>query len=121
MAWWVIAKGFADEVRLFTDADLDPVELFNAQVFLAVRDMDPEVDAAALDLAQSLDGGRSLHDLSLRLGMQARGYRALLRLVRDEVLRPFEKAKITPETIVTRMSEGCDFAYALTTMNDHRR
>lgn len=105
LAWWVIAKDFADEVRLFTDADLDPVELFNAQVFLAVRDRDPEADAAALALAESLDGGRSLHDLSLKIGLQARGYRALLRLVRDKVLRPFEHARIKPETIVTRNLE----------------
>lgn len=101
VAWWVCVRDFADEVRLFSDADLDPVELHNAQVFAAVREPDPEADAAAMALAASLEGGRSLRDLSQEIGMQARGYRALLRLMRDQELRAFEHTKIRPEIIVT--------------------
>ena len=101
VAWWVREKDFADEVRLFSDADLDPIELFNAQIFSAVRDPDPEADTAAIAIAASLKGGRSLHDLTLEIGMQARGYHALLRLLRDGTLYPFSHARIGPESIVT--------------------
>lgn len=102
VAWWVHEKDFADEVRLFTDADLDPVELFNAELFNAVRGEDAEADAAAMHVASSLEGGRRLRDLATEIGLKARGYSALLRLVAKDVLRPLTHVKIGPETIVAR-------------------
>ena len=103
VAWWVHEKDFADEVRLYTEADLDPVELFNAHVFSAVRAPDPDADAAALAVVAGLQGGRSLWELSAEIGLQARGYWALLRLLRDRVLRTFGTVRITPDVLVTRV------------------
>jgi hypothetical protein len=102
VAWWVRERDFADELRLFTEADLDPVELFNARVFSAVREPDPEADAAAEAVVAALEGGRSLLDLTREIGLQARGYRAAIRLLRDGVLRSFGHVRITPEVLVTR-------------------
>ena len=111
VAWWVREKGFADEVRLFTEADLDPVELFNAHIFSAVREADPEADAAAMAVVGRLEGARPLRDLTAEIGLQARGRNALLRLLRDRVLRTVGHVRITPEVLVARaedgMGEGC--------------
>lgn len=111
VAWWVRETGFADEVRLFTDADLDPVVLFNAAMFSAVRMPDPEADAAALEVVCRLEGGRPLRDLTAEIGLQARGRNALLRLLRDRVLRTLGHVRITPEVLVARVEErtgaGC--------------
>lgn len=102
VAWWVRERAFADEVRLLTEADIDPVELFNAAVFSAVRDVDPKADAAALDVVQRLDAGCSLRDLTEQIGLKVRGYRAVLRLLRDRVLRTSGHVRIGPDTVVTR-------------------
>lgn len=117
VAWWVDKKDFADEVRLYSDADLDPIDLFNAQVFSAVRDKDPEADAVAMAIAASLDGGQSLRDLTQITGMRARGYRALLRLVRDQALRSFSHTKITPDTIVAKATAEAVRDNAASSMN----
>ncbi|MDM7970013.1 MAG: hypothetical protein QUV10_10365 [Paracoccaceae bacterium] len=100
VAWWVRENNFADEVRLFTDADIDPVELFNAHVFHAVGDLDPEADTAAIAIAATLQGGRNLRDLAAEIGMQTRGYKALIRLLASNVLRTFGHVRITPDTVV---------------------
>lgn len=100
VTWWVLDRGFADEVCILTEADLDPVELHNAQIHAAVREADPEVDAAARRLVAGLQGGRRLRDLTEELGQGPRGYRALLRLLRDRVLRCLEDVRITPEVFV---------------------
>lgn len=100
VTWWVLERDFADEVCILTEADLDPVELHNAQIYAAVREADPEVDAAARVLVAGLIGERKLRDLTEDLGQGARGYRALLRLLRDRVLRCLDNARITPEAFV---------------------
>jgi len=101
VSWWVLERDFADEVCILTEADLDPVELYNAQIYAAVRNADPEADGAARAVAAGLIGGRKLRDLTDELGLGPRGYRALLRLLRDRVLRCLQHARITPETFVT--------------------
>lgn len=102
VAWWVREKNFADEVRLFTEADIDPVELFNAKVFSAVRGSDPKADAAAIAIAATLEGGRSLHDLTAEIGLQARGYKALIRLLASGALRTLGHIRIKPDTVVAK-------------------
>lgn len=74
--------GLVDEVRLLTDADLDPVELSNARLGYGMRVPDPEADHAAAAVVAALPGVVTLGDLVDRLGLGARGYRALIRLVR---------------------------------------
>ena len=102
IAWWVREKRFADDVRLLTDADLDPVALHNAKVIAAVRAPDPEADVAAELTADALVGAASLRDLTERIGLEARGYRAALRLVRSGRLSPVRIERITPATLFLR-------------------
>ncbi len=54
IAYWVKFKQFADDVRLLTDTDLDPVELYNARVTAAVAKPDAEADSRAVALAATL-------------------------------------------------------------------
>ena len=102
VAWWVREKRFADDVRLLTDADVDPVALHNAKVVAAVRAPDPEADAAAGRAADALVGGASLLDLTAMTGLEDRGYRAILRLVRSGRLAPSRRERITPSTVLLR-------------------
>ena len=100
VAWWVREKRFADDVRLLTDADVDPVALHNAKVIAAVRAPDPEADAAAGRAADALVGGASLLDLTAMTGLEERGYRAVLRLVRSGRLAPARRERISPATVL---------------------
>ena len=102
VAWWANQTRFVDEVRLLTEADIDPVDLHNARIIAAVRAPDPWADDAALQAVSTLRGARTLRDLTHELGMAARGYRALLRLIRRGVLRPMRREAITPSTLVLR-------------------
>lgn len=108
VAWWVYEKDFADDVRIFTEADIDPIELHNAQVLNAVREYDAEADLVAKQVIGSLPkgGGVSLCELTKTTGMGARGYRALLRLLRTGDARLQSKVRITPATIVLN-GKGC--------------
>lgn len=102
VAWWAYKKDFADDVRILTDADLDPVQLHNARVLAAVRDSDPEADFAARVALRNLPtgGGQSLRELTLATGIGARGHRALIRLVRmgEAHLQAYER--IGPATVI---------------------
>ena len=102
VAWWVRHKRFADDVRLLTDADLDDVELHNAKVIAAVRDPDPAADAIARSGVAAITGAMTLRDLTIATGLEARGYRALLRLVREGHLEPARRERLTPQTLVQR-------------------
>ncbi|WP_157764680.1 hypothetical protein [Rhodobacter sp. CZR27] len=105
VAWWVRRKRFADDVRLLSDADLDPVELYNAHLIAAVHEPDPEADARALEVAATLTGARCIRDLTLATGLEARGYRAILRLLRGHQLCTARPERITPDTLV-RLTEN---------------
>lgn len=102
VAWWVDERGFADDVRIMSEADINPVDLRNAKILASVREADPEADAVALDVVQCLPsgGGQSLRDLTLSTGMAARGYRSLIRLVRSGVLRLQQHEVIGPKAVV---------------------
>jgi len=102
VAWWVYEHGFADDVRIMSEADIDLVDLRNAKILAAVRETDPEADAVALEVVRGLptDGGQSLRDLTLSTGMAARGYRSLIRLIRSGVLRLQQHEVIGPKVVV---------------------
>lgn len=102
VAGWVEELGFADDTRLLTENDLDPVELHNARIIAAVREADPEAEEVARSVVAGMLGGIILHDLTRRVGLEARGYRALLRLIRLGTLIPANGMKITPRTTVFR-------------------
>lgn len=102
IAWWAQELEFADDVRLITETDINQTDLRNAQMFAGVREPNPDADAVALEVARALPpgGGRSLRNLTLETGMQAQGYRALIRLMRRGVLRSLKHEVIGPKTIV---------------------
>ena len=100
VAWWVARKRFADDVRLLTEADVDEIDLHNAKVIAAVREADPEAEAVARREVSAITGAVPLHDLTRATGMEARGYRALLRLIREGHLESARRERITPQTLV---------------------
>lgn len=111
VAWWVRHKGFADDVRILTDADINRVTLHNAQMFAVMRNSpDPDAMAAARRVVSGMPagGGLSLRALTIETGLEARGYRALLRLLREGVLETLKAEAITPTTLVRRASDRPD-------------
>ncbi|SFY40712.1 hypothetical protein SAMN04244548_04224 [Paracoccus pantotrophus] len=90
---------FADDVRLLTEADLDPVELHNAWLLHDVRVADPVADEAAARVLADMSGTASFANLTARAGCGAAGFRALLRLVRSGQLRPLHNERITSATV----------------------
>ncbi|MCE6950297.1 hypothetical protein LAZ29_05115 [Cereibacter sphaeroides] len=96
----VSERRFATEVRLLTEVDLDPIDLHNAKVFAALRDGDPEADAAARACISGLAGALPLFELTRLTGLEARGYRALLRLLRSGELRLARRERISPTSLV---------------------
>lgn len=104
IAWHVKQSGFADSVQLLTETDIDQIDLRNATMFAAVRNADPEADQVASRAVDALpDGGhRTLRDLTLDTGMAARGYRALIRQMRNGFARQVGRGVIGPKSYVTR-------------------
>lgn len=100
IAWWVRERGFAASVRLLTEADIDRIALHNANIDMALRDDDPEALTAAREAVRTLRGGVPIRELTQKVGLGARGYRALLNLVSAGELSPLHNEKITPETRV---------------------
>ncbi len=95
-----LAAGFCDEVRLVTENSINRIDLKNAMLFAAVRQRDPEAEAIAMAVTETLSGSASLQDLTVRTGMAARGYRALIGLVRKGHLIPSVHEIITPKTLL---------------------
>ena len=102
VAWWVRETRFAGEVRLLTEADVDPVTLHNAELIAAVREADPEAETVARAAVEALVGAVTLRALTLATGLEARGYRALLRLIRTGALEMARQEAISPLTLVQR-------------------
>lgn len=103
VTWWATEYSqLYHDVRLVTEADINQIDLRNAQVFAAVREPDDEADAIAFAVVKAIpaEGGRSLRDLTIETGLQARGYRALIRLMRSGMLRAIQHEIIRPTTVV---------------------
>lgn len=94
------ATGFVDEVRLLTDADLDPIELANSRLGYGMRVPDAEADFAAAAVVATMSGVVTLGDLTSRIGRGARGYRALIRMVRKGRLRASRHDHLSHDTLV---------------------
>lgn len=93
-------RGFAHEVRLLTDDDLDPVALFNAKLMHGMRQSQPEADIAAERVVAGMGGIAVIEDLVRRIGMGADGYRAVVRLIRRHRLRLVDHVRIGYQTAV---------------------
>jgi hypothetical protein len=100
VAWWVEKRGFASSVRLLTDADVDRLELHNANQNVVLRDEDPSAEKAARDAFCGIRGAVSLKALTEMIGLEARGYRALHRMICRNEIKPLHRERITPETLV---------------------
>ncbi len=102
VAWWVQEKKFAHSVRLLTEQDIDAKALHNANINVALRDRDPDAEDAARALVGNLQGRVSIKALTDNLGLGARGYRALLKLISFGDLLVPQNERITPVTLVSR-------------------
>jgi hypothetical protein len=100
-----VTPAFADEVRLMTDRDIDPVDLANATLFHAYRAPDPEADGSAAAVAEGLVGAARLGELTDATGLGCRGFRALVRRVRHGQLVPLTHERIASASLV-RLPEG---------------
>jgi hypothetical protein len=97
-----VTPAFADKVTLFTDADVDPIELHSAELFHAMRTRDPEADAAMRRLVAGVDGAVRIADLVSHSGLEGRGFRALVRLIAAGALETCAFERIGYETLVRR-------------------
>jgi len=100
VAWWVREKQFAASVRLLTEADIDRIALHNANLNAAVHDNDPDAEAAVRKVARHLRGAISIKTLTDEVGLKARGYRAILRLISKRELQPVRHEQTTPQTLI---------------------
>ncbi len=100
VAWWVQEKKFASSVRLLTEADIDTIALHNANLSAAVQDGDPEALVAVRMVARRLRGAITIKALTDEVGLKARGYRAILKLISDRELQPVNHERTTPQTLV---------------------
>lgn len=101
VAWWVQEKKFASAVRLLTEADIDPITLHNANLNAAVRDKDPDAEAAVRAVACKLHGAISIKTLTDEVGLKDCGYRAILRLLSKRELQAVHHEQTTPQTLIT--------------------
>lgn len=93
-----IDADFCDAVRLITEQNIGPIQLQNAAVYQAVREKDAEADQKALAVVHNLKGAVNLRDLTILIDLEARGYRALIRLCRDGILASESLSIIVPDT-----------------------
>ena len=90
-----VATNVVDDLRVLSAADFDPVTQWNARFLHAVREPDAEADLPAREAVRGLDGTSTLGALADRIGMQGRGFRALVRLVRSGVLGLSDHVRLT--------------------------
>lgn len=97
-----VTPEFADEVVIMTERDLDPVELFNAEMMHEMRRPDPEADAAARRIMGEMVASAQIQDLVDAIGLGARGFRAVVRLIRSHELKLVIKVCIAHEAYICR-------------------
>ncbi len=92
----------ADEVRLFTDADFEPWMAVNAaQLLHCRRKADRAADEALVSAISGLNGHIAIANLVDLTGLGARGYRAIIRAIYANRLRPITPGIHGPITLVT--------------------
>jgi hypothetical protein len=93
-------KGVIDDLFLVTEYGRDPVKLFNAELMRGCRDADAMADAEAMALVSEMQESSTIRDLVDLIGMGPRGFRAIVRLIRTEVLIMLADEKISHESRV---------------------
>ncbi|TCS58961.1 hypothetical protein EDD52_12434 [Primorskyibacter sedentarius] len=97
-----VTPDFADEVVVMTERDIDPVEYFNAEIMHEMRHADFEADAAARAAMAKMVATAQIQDLVDAIGLGARGFRAIVRLIRSHELELVKKVRIAHEAYVRR-------------------
>jgi len=93
---------FADRVVLMTDCDINPVELYNAELLHSVRLADPDIDCIAEAAVANLQGAVTVADLVKAIAIPGQGFRAVVRLVRNHILELVQNERITPDALLRR-------------------
>jgi hypothetical protein len=79
----------ADWVLLFTEKDLSPTDLFNAQqIHHARRDRWPEDDAVMTKVLRHLKGETTIGELAAKSGLNGYAFDAVVRAISDGKLKP---------------------------------
>ena len=97
-----VSSDFADRVTLMTEKHFDPIDLFNATLFNAVRQPDPEVDSAIRNAVSGLVGAAKIGDLIAWTGLGGRGFRSIARLIGARELELQRQMRIDYDSYVTR-------------------
>lgn len=100
-----VTPDFADNVDVMTEWDIDPFELFNAEMMHEMRRPDPEADAAARRVAGEIVASVRIQHLVDEICLGARGFRAVVRLIRSHELELINKVRIDPEAFVRRRNQ----------------
>lgn len=97
-----VTPDFADDVVVMTERDINPVELFNAEMMHEMRRPDLEADAAARRVIGELAATVQIQDLVEAIGLGARGFRAVVRLIRSHELELTTKVRIANGAYIRR-------------------
>ena len=102
VAGWVHELGFADDVRIFTDRDIDPIDFHNAKLSNAVKRLPDTHDADALSILRSLPvgSGQTVFELTQKLGRSMNGVRAFYRLLFQGHATLLKREKINAESVI---------------------
>ncbi|MBE9640576.1 hypothetical protein [Salipiger mangrovisoli] len=97
-----VPASFADEVVVMTERDIDPIEYFNAEMMHEMRRPDPEADAMARRILGEIVGSVQIQKLVDAIDLGARGFRAVVRLIRSHEIELTNKVRIAHEAFVRR-------------------
>ena len=97
-----IRVGVVNDFRLFTEQDVCPVELFNAELIHAVRRPDFFADPVLRDVAGKSVGVTTIGDLVDRSGLDGMGFRATVRLIKSGHLQMVRHERIQRSSEVFR-------------------
>jgi hypothetical protein len=97
-----VTSAFADRVVLMTEYDINPIELYNAELMHSVRLSDPDVDRAAMALVKDIQGSVSVADLVKEIAVPGQGFRAVVRLIRKNILELVAHERIAPSAMLRR-------------------
>jgi len=99
-----IREGVVNDFRLFTEQDVCPVELFNAQLIHGVRRPDCFADPVLQDVAGASAGVTTIGDLVDQSGLEGMGFRAAVRLIKSGHLQMVRHERIKRSAQVFRAS-----------------
>ena len=97
-----IRQCFLDDFVLFTEQDVCRVELFNAELFHAVRRPDCFADPVMQDVAGSSVGVTTIGELVDESGLDGMGFRAAVRLIKSGHLQMVRYERIERSSEVFR-------------------